>query len=78
MLILFWFVVMSVLSNWDKMNVRVELLENDVWAAGDDKTGSLSVEVNSFDQLYLKQRPISLSMVSMSTIKQKYEKRSTT
>ena len=32
------------------MDVHVELLADDVWAAEDDKTGSLSVEVDSFDQ----------------------------
>ena len=74
MLFLFWFVVMSLLSSWDEMDVRVELLADDVWSAEDDITGSLSVEVNSFDQLYLKEQPISSPMVQISTIKQKYEK----
>ena len=46
-LFLFWFVVMSVLSSWGEMDVRVELLVNDVWAAGDDITDFLSVGVNS-------------------------------
>ena len=36
------------------MDVRVELLADDVWAAEDDKTGFLIVEVDSFDKLYLK------------------------
>ena len=39
-----------------------------------DKTGSFSVEVDSFDQLYLKERPIFLTMVQISTMKQKYDK----
>ena len=51
-LLLFWFVVMSLLSSWDKMNVPVKLLADDVWSAEDDKTGFLSVEVDSFYQLY--------------------------
>ena len=44
---------MSLLSSWDEMNVPVELLSDDVWAAEDDKTGLLSVEVDIFDRLYL-------------------------
>ena len=74
MLFLFWFVVMSLLSSWGEMDVCVELLADDVWSAEDDKTGFLNVEVDSFDQLYLKERPISLPMVQISTIKWKYEK----
>ena len=74
MLLLFWFVVMSLLSSWGEMDVCVELLADDVWAAEDDKKSSLSVEVDISDQLYLKERPISLPMVQISTIKQKYEK----
>ena len=35
------------------MDVGVELLADDVWAAEDDKTGFLSVGVDIFDQLYL-------------------------
>ena len=38
------------------MDVRVELLADDVWAAEDDKTGFFSVEVDSFDQLFLKKK----------------------
>ena len=56
------------------MDVRVELLADDVWAAEYDKTGFLSLGVNIFDQLYLKERPISLPMVKISTTKLKYEK----
>ena len=36
------------------MDVRVELLADDLWAAEDYKTGFLSVGVDSSDQLYLK------------------------
>ena len=36
------------------MDVRVELLADDVWAAEDDITGLISVEVNSFDRIFLK------------------------
>ena len=56
------------------MNVHVELLADDVWAAEDYKTGFLIVGVEIFDWLYLKERPISLPMVPMSTINQKYDK----
>ena len=53
------------------MDVRFELLAYDVWEAEDDKAGFLSVGVDIFDQLYLKERPISLPMVPMSTKKTK-------
>ena len=39
---------MSLLSSWDEMDVLVNLLSDDVWAAEDDKTGFLSVGVDSF------------------------------
>ena len=45
---------MSLLSLYDDMDVGIELFADDVWAAEDDKTGFLSVEVNIFDWLYLK------------------------
>ena len=45
------------------MDVRVELLADDSWAAEDDKIVFLSVRVDIFDRLYLKERPISLPMV---------------
>ena len=50
------------------MDVRFGLLAYDVWAAEDDKTGFLSVGVDIFDWLYLKELPISLPMVPMSNI----------
>ena len=56
------------------MDVPVKLLVYDVWAAEEDKTGFLSVGVDFFDRLYLKERPISLPMVTMSSIKQIYDK----
>ena len=56
------------------MDVRVKLLADNVWAAEDNKIGFLSVVVDSFYQLYLKERPIYLPVVPMSTIKRKYEK----
>ena len=62
------------LSSWDEMDVCVRLLADDVWAAEDVKTGFLIVGVDMFYRLYLKERQISLPMVTMSTIKWKYEK----
>ena len=35
------------------MDFRVGLLADDVWSYEDDTTGFLSVEVDSFDRLYL-------------------------
>ena len=35
------------------MDICVELLADDVWAAEDDKTGFLNIEVDIFDQLFL-------------------------
>ena len=64
---------MSLLSSWDEMDVRVELLADDVWAAEDDKTGFLSVEVNIFESAIFYKRPISLPMVQISTLKRKYK-----
>ena len=45
---------MSSLSSWDDMDVPVELLADDVWAAEDDKTCFLTVGVDIFDWFYLK------------------------
>ena len=56
------------------MDVNVELLADDVCAAEEDKTGFLSVRVDIFDRLYFKEQPIFLPMVTMSTIKRKYDK----
>ena len=50
-LFLFWFVVVSLLSSWYDMDVRVELPADDVWSAEDDKTGFLSVEFDSFESI---------------------------
>ena len=68
-LFVFLLVVMSLLSSWDEMDVCVKLLADDVWASQYYKTGFLSVVVDSFDGLYLKERPIYLPMVQISTIK---------
>ena len=65
---------MSLLSSWYGMDVPVELIAYNVWAAEDDKTGFLGVGADIFDQLYLKWRPISLPMEPISTIKRRYDK----
>ena len=72
-LFLFWLVVMSLLSSWYEMDVRVELLAYDIWSAENDKTGFLIVGVDIFDQLYLTERPISLPMTKINIIKRNYE-----
>ena len=64
---------MYLLSSWDDMGVCVELLADDVWAAEDDKTGFFSFGVDIFDRLYLKERPISLPVVIINTMKRKYD-----
>ena len=65
---------MCLLSSLDDIDVSVELLSDDVWEAEDHKTGFLSVEVDIFDQLFLKKRPISLPMVQISAKKRKKDK----
>ena len=51
------------------MDVRVKLLANDAWAAEYDKIGFLSVGVDISDRLHLKEQPIGLPMVQISTKK---------
>ena len=64
---LFWFIVLSLLSSWEEIDVRLKLLANDVWEAEDDKTGFLRVEVDSFESIIFEKQPISLDMVQIST-----------
>ena len=52
-LFVFWLLVMYLISSWYETYVCVELLVDDVWEAEDDKTGFLSVGVDSFDRLFL-------------------------
>ena len=66
-LFLFWFIVIYILSSGDEMDVHVELLSYDVWSDEYYKTVFLSVGVDSFDWLYLKELPISFPMVQSST-----------
>ena len=56
------------------IKVGVELVVYDVWFAENDNMGFLSVGLDIFDHLYLKERPISLLMVTMITINTKYGK----
>ena len=65
---------MYLLSSWDEMNVPVELLADDGWESEYDKTGFLSVRVDIFYQIYLKEQPISFHMVQITNIKLKYDK----
>ena len=44
---------MCLSSSIDKIDVRLELIADDVWEAEDDKTRFLSVAVYSFDWLCL-------------------------
>ena len=53
MLLLFWFVVMYLLSSWYEMDVPVKLIPDDVWSAEDDITGSLSVGLDIFESIKL-------------------------
>ena len=56
------------------MKVCVKLLVWDVWSSEEYRIDLLSVGVDIFDRLYLKERPIYLTMVTMSTMKQIYDK----
>ena len=70
----FWMEVLSLCWSWWDITVGVEWVVYDVWFSEDDNTGLLSVGLDIFDQLYLKERPISLPMVPMSAINKKYGK----
>ena len=65
---------MSSLSSWDEMDACVKLLADDVWSANDYNAGFFSVGVDISYGLYLKEWPISLTTIQISTIKRKYEK----
>ena len=64
---------MCLLSSQDEIDVLVELLEDDVWEADDDKPGFFSVGVDSFDRFFLHKRPISFSVVENSDRNRKYD-----
>ena len=56
------------------MDFYVKLLADYVWETEDNITGFLSVVVDIYDCIYLKERPISFSIVQISTKKRRYEK----
>ena len=58
---------------WDVID-GFEIVVHDVWFSIDDNTGFLSVGIDDFSRLYLKELPISLPMVPISTINTKYGK----
>ena len=70
---MFWIEVLSLFSSWYDIIVSVELFVYDVWCAEDDNTDFLSVGVDIFAKLYLKERPISMPVVPMSIINQIYD-----
>ena len=45
---------MSLLSSWYEIDVCVELHADGLWEAEDDRTGLLSVVIDIFDRLFLK------------------------
>ena len=49
------------------MDFYVKLLADYVWETEDNITGFLSVVVDIYDCIYLKERPISFSIVQIST-----------
>ena len=71
MFTVFWMEVLSLCWSWWGIIVWVDFVVYDVWFAEDDNTGFLSVGLDIFDQLYLKELTISLPMVPMSTINTK-------
>ena len=64
----FWIVVLSSFSSWYDIIVCDKLVVYDVWFAEDNNIYFLSVRVDIFDRLYLKEQPIYLPIVPMSTI----------
>ena len=58
---------------WDVIG-GFEIVLHDVWFSVDYNNGFLGVGLDNSGRLYLKERPISLPMVPMSTINTKYGK----
>ena len=74
MFILSWLVALPLCwHGWDVIG-GFEIVIHDVWFAEDDNTGFLSVGLDDLGQLYLKERPMSLTTVPISTINTKYGK----
>ena len=71
---MFWMEILSLCWSWWDIIVGVELVVYGLWFAEDNNTGFLSAGLDIFDRLYLKEGPISLPMVPMSTKNTKYGK----
>ena len=65
---------MCLSSSIYEIDVRVELLADDLSEADDDKPCFLSVRVDSFDQLLLHELPMSLPMLENPNKNRKYDK----
>ena len=65
---------MCLLLSLDEIDVRVELLADDIWKADDDKPGFLEIRVDIFYRLFLYKRPMFFLMVENSNRYQKYDK----
>ena len=66
--------VLSLCWTWSGIKVGVKIVVYDIWIAENDNAGFLSVGLDNINKLYLKEQPISLPMVPMSTIDTKYDK----
>ena len=66
--------VLALCWTWWGIKVGAELVVYDVGSAEDNNTSFLSIGLDILIQLYLKEQPISLHMVPMSTINTKYGK----
>ena len=49
---LLWLVVLSLLLSLDEIDVRFDLLADNIWEAEDYKTGFLNVGVGGLDQIF--------------------------
>ena len=65
---------MCLLSSIYDIDVRVELLADDLREDEYDKTGFFGVGVDSFKSIILEMRPISLPVVQNNTKNRKYDK----
>ena len=66
--------VIFLLSSLDEIDVRVELLADDIWGADGDKPGFLSVGVDIFDWLFWYKRPMYFTMVENNNDNQRCDK----
>ena len=63
---------MCLLSSLDEIDICVKVLTDDVWEDEDNKTGFLSVGVDTFNILFLQKWPMPLPMVQGSNKNRKY------